>query len=315
MSTSDYASTKGTIKPNRFNLKWPFMPFKRSNREQPRPAAQFSMPPNDGRRSQTSIMNDAMRAAYGTDNASIRSGQGYVEQKNAAYNNEAVQNATIRRSLASWFKRSSGHHPLQLNAMSRWSRSTAATGTNQYAASQYSGVGGSAANAPPMPDLSLQRAYTAGTTTTTSTANISELPTEPPSALTREKSEPQELNATDWFASSAGEGAVAGVGAPAAPTLERMSASSWSSGARTTMQGGGERLSQTTAGLSPPSYYFGSNRTSSAGVLGSETEILKGGDGRHLTAMHQEVLGLYASVAAEEAAQPASEQPKVTGRL
>lgn len=308
MSMGDYASTRGTIKPSRFNFKWPSIPFKRSNRQEPQPATQFSMP-NNARRSQTSIMNEAMRAAYGS-NASGYPGQSDVDEKNAAYNAEAMKNATIRQSLASWFKRSSRHHPLQLNAMSRWSRSSAATGNSQYAASQYSGAPGS--NAPPMPDLTLQRAYTAGSMMTTSTTDISELPTEPSSVLTRGTSDAQALNASHWSASSIGGETGPGVGAPAVPATERMSAASWTSGARTTMQGGGDRLSQTTE-LSPPSYYFGSNRASEMGLSGSGTEVLQGGDGRHLTAMHQEVLGLYANVAAEEAMPTAQGQTKPTG--
>lgn len=126
--------------------------------------------PNGGpRRSNTSIMDETMRAAYGSDTNSMQNvPQGYFEEKWLDPNHPLpmpnatpIQNATIRRSIASWFRRTgSGAHPLKLNPNNthRWSRSTTRTASDaesQYPASIYSAYANSPAGdaPPPMPAL------------------------------------------------------------------------------------------------------------------------------------------------------------------
>lgn len=308
MSTSDYASTINSHKPSRFNFKWPSLPFNRSARDGPEEARQFSMPfGGANKRSNSSIMDEAMRAAYGTDGASVYSAQGYLDEKrdpNYPIPEPApVKQASIRKSIASWFRRSPGNHPLKLNPMSRWSRSTTATGSAAGAGSQYSAsvysvaeVGG---GVPPMPDLALQRAYTtAGASMGTGTPSN---PAELASVFVPADEHGPAQPASHWSASSIGSGA-AGPG-----PVEMMSEAdgTWSSERRT------------TAGPGPPSHLFSSN---AGGLLPGEAGTVTGtvtGTGagaagpsqrvERLTNLHEELLNLYAhgesAAAAEQEVQ------------
>lgn len=311
-----------------FNLKWPFLrrlPFIKGSVPTRLPAAQqhaFAMRFGGGggatgKRSNSSIMDEAMGAAYygsqSEESASINpsSVQGYFHYDEKKHDPRfplpllapaPVHQASIRKSIASWFRRASGHHPLKLNPMSRWSQSTTATGgrrrESQYSISQYAvSVHELPADnnvPPPMPDLSIMHkaAYTAAhmheTGSNTSSSSSSELSAVPSSVFTR-NSDDNDAQApkhctSHWADTSSSS--VAGVvvvegqeeerraHVGGAGSLEagagRMSASSWTSGARTTMQGSDRASSQGMQtgeiGLSPPSYYSGSNRTREAGM-------------------------------------------------
>lgn len=183
---------------------------------------------------------------------------------------EPVQQASMRRSMASWFRRSSKHHPLRLNPLRRKSSrsSTASISTSgalmsrpgsiattlrtnmEYvtdsresvvAEGSASGNIGILKELPPMPDLGLQRVYSSDTTTApTPAASAEETVTAPPLAFTREES--RAYYKSMWAES------------PAAGNTERMSAmSSWTeSTMRLSTQGGAGRESMEQAGLSPP---------------------------------------------------------------
>lgn len=326
---SDYASTISSHRPSRFNFNWPSLPFNRQGPDGSQPTRQFTMPFGGGanKRSNSSIMDEAMRAAYGSDAASVHSVQGYLDEKKHDPNYQLpilepapVMQAGIRKSIASWFRRSPGNnHPLKLNPMSRWSRSTTRSAAgggadegSQYAPSIYSAPGQGAA-IPPMPDLALQRAYTAGTTTpmgiggvrmSTSTGTPSN-PAELASVYTLDDDEDIAALAapaaaamqpsSHWSASSIGSAAGAVPGVPAQQRIQ--SIGSWSSGTRTTMSPD-ERESMAT-GLSPPSYYLGGSNASLATATGGLTprEGAPGAvphGGERLTNLHQELLVLYA---------------------
>lgn len=290
MTTSDYASTIGSHEDGRFNFRWPAMPFNRTSR--------------DG-----ITMNEDMRSAYGSDSASLHSVQGYLDEKKHNPNYPLpvlepapAQQASIRKSLASWFQRSGGKHPLKLNPMSRWSRST----TRQ--------AGGGDGTVPPMPDLSLQRAYTGGTIMTDTTTGTPSNPAELASVYTP-GDDIQVPYTSHWSASSLGSraDASASVGAHARAS----STSSWTSGTRTTMQGEQERDSMAT-GLSPPTYYLGgSSAGSTVSELSAGTEtflsIKEPSHGKErLTNLHEELLGLYAQ--GESAAAAEQEPTQVAGK-
>ncbi|CAN8103213.1 unnamed protein product [Discula destructiva] len=124
-------------------------------------------------------MDDAMRAAYGSDNASLHSATlGHPGEKRndrlplPILDPTPITQATIRHSLASWFRRSRSAHPLGLNPNSRWSRSTtrstatSADTESRYTPSIYSTYGTTTDDelVPPMPNLDLQRSYKASST-------------------------------------------------------------------------------------------------------------------------------------------------------
>lgn len=180
---------------------------------------------------------------------------------------EPVQQASIRRSIVSWFRRSSKHHPLRLNPFHRKSSGGSATSiitdapmsrsgsiattlrTNRDGDTQSrervveegsgSGKIGFLEEIAPMTDLGL---YGSNTNTTEPTPASSEPATiiPPPPAFTRE-------DARAYYKSMWAESSAAG-------SSERMSAmSSWTeSTARTSTQGGVGRESMEQAGLSPP---------------------------------------------------------------
>lgn len=296
MTTSDYASTIGSHEDGRFNFRWPALPFNRAGR--------------DG-----TAMHEDMRSAYGSDNASLHSVQGYLDEKKHDPNYPLpvlepapVQQASIRKSLASWFRGPGGSHPLKLNPMSRWSRSTTRS------------AGGGDGTIPPMPDLSLQRAYTGGTSMTDTTTGTPSNPAELASVYTP-GDDMRAPYTSHWSASSLGSGADASAGAGA--HARASSTSSWTSGTRTTMQGEQERDS-TATGLSPPTYYLGGSSagsTVSELSAGPETLLSSGGgdsskepsQGRErLTNLHEELLGLYAQ--GESAAAAEQELPQVAGK-
>lgn len=324
MLGSDYASTIRSYKPSRFNFKWP---FKRSDRELAQPSQQFSAPPFGGPiyRSNSSIMDEAMRGAYGTDANSLYSAQAYLDDKKHGPNYPPsiaepapVKQASIRTSIANWFRRSPGNHPLKLNPMGMFggrstpttARSVAGVGS-QYAGSVYSASQASAI--PSIPEMTLQRNYMTGATGGMSVAGSRM------SMSTGTPSNPAELASVStldegpevarfWSASTVGLENVpgAGAGATTIPDL-RMSGSSWSSEKQSTIMPS-ERDTKLT-GLSPPSYYFGSEAGggasagrggASSGMLGTESLNVGGGltakpeEGGRLTNLHDELFALYA---------------------
>lgn len=199
---------------------------------------------NKVKRSDASIMDEAIRAAYGSEGGTIP--QGFREEKVHDPNYplpllepEPILQASIRQSLVSWFKRSSGHHPLKLSPNSRWSRSTRASSSSS-SSSSTTPPSGSRANSvysvtpedmnsartsiPPVPPLHLPaRAELAA----------------PAPVFTRDDAQAYLKNM--WPAGS-----------------ERTSgASSWTEATRASAG-----PPPVTAGLSPPTYYLGSNRSS-----------------------------------------------------
>lgn len=133
-------------------------------------------------------MNEALKAAYNTESDPVVP-QGYMNDK--IYDPSKplpllepapVMQANIRKSLASWLKRSSGHHPLRLNPMgSRRSSaaSSAYTGRSErsYSVSQED-MEKHGADVPPMPAMPalVQQA------TTEDTSRASQAPPTPPPA-------------------------------------------------------------------------------------------------------------------------------------
>lgn len=275
-STTDYASTTGyasTVeKPSRFNFHWPFLHFGRSpgaREVEERNLAPTSLPFNDARRSETSIMNHAMRAAYGASmySSSQESIDEKLQHRQDAINQLAPpspRSATMRSSLASWFRRtSSAAHPLQQNpnSNSRWSRSTTRTATTTttdsserrsgYPPSIYSAYSGEEAP-PPMPSFDLLQQYRDGTAGVAAPVPVH---TRPPSSSTMMGKTPLLYN-SHWSQSSAsdyGRGSTA-LGGPG-HGHGRMS--SVSSRTQTTMSGGRESVSTatTSSGLAPPGGY------------------------------------------------------------
>lgn len=188
---------------------------------------------------------------------------------------EPIEQASIRKSVVSWFKRSSKHHPLKLNPASgsrslRSSVGSTLTGgrrsrpgsqMTQRTVSYYSNSGDSVVaessgarrmqDVPPLPDLGLQKAYTNNTTPApqSPTESTSESVTAPLPVFTRDDA--QAYYKSMWAGSS-----VSG-------STERMSAmSSWTDVTRTTMAGG-RSSAMNTPGLSPPpSFHSDSNRAS-----------------------------------------------------
>lgn len=344
MSNSDYASTIHSHRPSRFQFNLPSLPFNRADRDGSQSTRQFSMPfGSANKRTDSSVMDEAKRSAYGGDTVSV---QGYLDEKKHDPNYPLpilepapVTQASIRKSVASWFRRSPGNHPLNLNSMSRWSRPTTATRSaagaadnSQYAAPVYLVPGNGATVIPPMPDLAMQRAYTAGNAVpgakagarmSTSTTGTPSNPAELASVYTLDDDDNISIPAatatqpaSHWSASTIGSS-----GAAAAPGERIGSVGSWSSGTRTTMSP--DEREPGATGLSPPSYHLGGSNAggtttttttmtlSEAGAAtatGDLTTSLGAGmpppqGGERLTNLHQELLALYAqgeSAAAEE---------------
>lgn len=233
-------------------------------------------------------MDEAIRAAYGAEGDSVP--KGFLDEKKHDPNYplpllepEPILQASIRQSIVNWFKRSSGHHPLKLNPMSRWSRSTRASTVNSqvggsgfpsrtpsmYSSSAYSVTAEDMASVngsiPPVPPLNIQRQYTGATNTNNTPTELSS----PEPVFTRDDA--QAYYKTMWASES-----------------ERMStASSWTDATRSTMRAS---AGPATAGLSPPTYY--SNRSTL--MTGLNTPAGSG------TAAREELYNLYAEAADEE---------------
>lgn len=330
----DYASRIGRRSRFDFNLpSMPSLPFsftsplERFYKPKPEaiPKRQVSNPFNAvhvsghrNERSDSSILNEAIQAAYqmeGGNSSAVP--QGWLDEKRREPNHllplldpEPIEQASIRKSVVSWFKRSSKHHPLKLNPMSQRSsigstltggtRSRPGSQATQRTVSYYSTSGESAAaessgarrmqDVPPLPDLGLQKAYTNTNTNTNTppapspTESTSDSVTAPFPVFTRDDA--QAYYKSMWAGSS-----VSG-------STERMSAmSSWTDVTRTTMAGG-RSSAMNTPGLSPPpSFHIHSNRTSAY----PQTPITPGytsttgsnsGDG---TRTREDLYGLYAS--------------------
>ncbi|KAK2613352.1 hypothetical protein N8I77_000270 [Diaporthe amygdali] len=295
----DYASRIG--RRSRFNFNLPSIPplpfsftspLERFYKPKPEaiPKRQVSNPFNAvhvsghrNARSDSSILNEAIQAAYqmnGGSNDAVP--QGFLDEKRRDPNHllplldpEPIEQASIRKSVVSWFKRSSRHHPLKLNPSSgnaslRSSTGSTLTGGRRSrpgsqatlrTASYHSSSGDSALaessgargmqDVPPLPDLGLQKAYTNNTAppAPSPTESSSESVTAPLPVFTRDDA--QAYYKSMWAGSS-----VSG-------ETERMSAmSSWTDVTRTTMAGG-RSSAMNTPGLSPPpSFHINSNRGS-----------------------------------------------------
>lgn len=239
-------------------------------------------------RSDSSILNEAIQAAYHMeDGHSEAVPRGFLDEKRRDPHHllplldpEPIEQASIRKSVVSWFKRSSRHHPLKLNPASgsrslRSSVGSTLTGgrrsrpgsqVTQRTVSYYSNSGDSAVaessgarrmqDVPPLPELDLQKAYTnnaapAVQSPTRSTAeSTAESVTAPLPVFTRDDA--QAYYKSMWAGSVSGS-----------TDNERMSAmSSWTDVTRTTMAGG-RSSAMNTPGLSPPpSFHSNSNRGS-----------------------------------------------------
>lgn len=298
----DYASRIGRRSRFNFNLpSIPALPFSFTTPLErfykPRPEAipkrQVSNPFNARHvsghrndRSDSAILNEAIQAAYQMDgghNDAVP--RGFLDEKRRDPHHllplldpEPIEQASIRKSVVSWFKRSSKHHPLKLNPASgsrslRCSTGSTLTGgtrsrpgsqATQRTVSYYSNSGDSVVaessgarrmqDVPPLPDLDLQKAYTNNTPAAapaapSPTESTSESVTAPLPVFTRDDA--QAYYKSMWAGSS-----VSG-------ETERMSAmSSWTDVTRTTMAGG-RSSAMNTPGLSPPpSFYSNSNRAS-----------------------------------------------------
>lgn len=299
MSQHDYASSIG--KPSRFNFAWP---FGRSRNGDEGVQRQMNSPPGGPRRSNTSIMDEAMRGAYGSDSSSLHSvPHGYLDEKRQDPNYALplldpapIQQASLRKSIASWFRRSNSNHPLRLNPNSRWSRSTTrtmstagfsrpttATSSDPYSASIYSFY---ASNAPPMPDLDLQRTYTnaggAGPVELAAPvpAYVNHTAVEAPAPFVS----PLTGTASRWSRSTSGH--------------ERMSSvSTWTDATQTTISGGRESVPAIPqgTGLSPPGFHRSGN-SKDLGMSTGERETAE------LTNLREELLELYTQGARPDSA-------------
>lgn len=292
-SVSD-ASTLGKPRPRRFQFNWPSLPFRRSVHARWPAQPPFSMRFGDAtKRSNASIMDEAMSDAYGSESATINSSvQAYHNEKRHDPNYPLpilepapVQQASIRKSIASWFRQASRHHPLRLNPMRRGSRSTTATGGTSAAALSRTNTGSQsqysteqypvpvtvhelpADSIPPMPGLGKQAAYAAAAAAAAAapivTSGSSELST-PTSVFTRDdpqvqivspcsdtsssvvaEVEGEPLKAGPEAAEAESESGKEGPGKDGAVAAGRMSASSWTSVTRTTTMQG-DRASRIT---------------------------------------------------------------------
>lgn len=287
-SVRDYASTIG--RPPR-SCHLPFaLPFLGKGR-----ATSSTATPSFGnnnnkatQRSDASILDEAIRAAYGP--SADRDTFSSEKQETTA----PILNSSIRQSLVSWFKRSSAHHPLQLSpGMARWSRSTRASsvdssdhhpGTNNSSSSrvpsQYT-ISSIRDSIPPVPPLNLPSRATAA-------AAPVELPAEPEPTFTRDDA--QAYYKTVYYYHNEDAAAAAGAGQE-----QRMStASSWTDATRSTMRvstaAGGPPL---TGGLAPPTYY--SNRS----TLMAPTDEEAGTVGTTGTGTREELYALYGQIEAD----------------
>lgn len=298
LSPHDYASSIG--KPSKFNFEWP---FGRSKRGEEGAQRQMNGPPGGPRRSNTSIMDEAIRGAYGSDNSSLHSvPHGYLDEKRQDPNYplplldpSPIQQASLRKSIASWFRRSNSNHPLRLNPNSRWSRSTTrtmstsglsrpttATSSDPYSASIYSFYAG---GAPPMPDLDLQRTYTAA-----ATGAPVELAAPVPAYVNHSNAEAPApfvspvAGGSRWSRSTSGH--------------ERMSSvSTWTDATQTTISGGLESVPAMPqgTGLSPPGFHRpGNSKDLEIGTVEREAA--------ELTNLREELLELYTQGARPDSA-------------
>lgn len=275
-SVRDYASTIGRP-PRSCNLPFalPFLGKGRATSSTATPS--FGNNNKATQRSDASILDEAIRAAYGP--SADRDTFSSEKQEATA----PILNSSIRQSLVSWFKRSSAHHPLKLSpGMARWSRSTRASsvdssdhpGTNNSSRvpSQYT-VSSIRDSIPPVPPLNLP-------SRTTAAAPV-ELPAEPEPTFTRDDA--QAYYKTVYYHNE-------DAGAPGQE--QRMStASSWTDATRSTMRvstaAGGPPL---TGGLAPPTYY--SNRS----TLMAPTDEEAGTTG---TGTREELYALYGQIEAD----------------
>ncbi|KAG6354024.1 hypothetical protein INS49_004995 [Diaporthe citri] len=301
LNPSDYPSRIGQR--SRFNVNLPSLPalpfsfttpLDRFYKPKPEaiPKRQVSNPFNARHvsghrndRSDSAILNEAIQAAYQMEGGhSDAVPRGFLDEKRRDPHHllplldpQPIEQASIRKSVVSWFKRSSRHHPLKLNPASgslslRSSTGSTSTGgrrsrpgsqATSRTVSYYSNSGESVVaessgarrmqDVPPLPDLDLQKAYTNNAATAPTaqspTESTSESVTAPLPVFTRDDA--QAYYKSMWAGSS-----VSG-------STERMSAmSSWTDVTRTTMAGG-RSSAMNTPGLSPPpSFHSSLNRTS-----------------------------------------------------
>lgn len=271
----------------------------------------MNSPPGGPVWTNSAIMDQAMRGAYGSDSSSLRSvPHGYMDEKRQDPNYALplldpapIKQASLRKSIASWFRRSNSNHPLRLNPNSRWSRSTtksSATGLSRpttahsedpYSASIYSAyIDGTMA--PPMPTLDPQRTYTTVSSITPEPVELAapvpvymqrgvvDQPANFVSPLTENNT------ASRWSRSTSGG-------------HERMSSvSTWTDATQTTISGGRESVPAVPqgTGLSPPGFH----RPGGSKDLGLTTGT-KERETAELTALRDELLELYT-----QGARPAS---------
>lgn len=314
LSHADYASSTG--KPRRFPFAWPFSRAKHQSEDDQR---HLNKPPGGPRYSNASIMNEAMRGAYGSDTSSLHSvPHGYLDEKRQdpsyplpVLDAAPVQQASLRKSLASWFRRSKSNHPLKLNPNSRWSRSTAQSSSTRglsrttttqsdtsYSVSIYSASAGQAPS-PPMPELDFQQhTYAAAA------AGPVELPAPVPAYLSRDADEPSPfispITTSRWSRStiSGGGGGGGGLGGG----HERMSSvSSRTDATQTTISGGRESVPAVPqgTGLSPPGFHRAGGGWKEHETV-AEMEVAEK-EAAELTSLREELLELYT-----QGARPAS---------
>lgn len=224
--------------------------------------------------SNASIMDEAIRDAVP---------QGFLNEKKHDPNYPLpllepapVAQASLRKSIAGWFRGSSGNHPLRLNPMSRWGRSTKGQSTFSGDAAER-GMGATDSSV-----YSVQSPASQDMTTTTSNKisrmtqlDLPQLDEQPrrispeplelaPQPLEVEAVElpvPEPVVYNNQDEMQAYYKTVLN-GMQQQQNTERMStASTWTAGTRSTMQGLHASMVPSTPGLSPPAYYLtNSNR-------------------------------------------------------
>lgn len=299
-------------KPSRFNSKWPFGRSDSGNGDAPR---HLNSPPGGPVWTNSAIVDQAMRGAYGSDTSSLRSvPHGYMDEKRQDANYALpmldpipIKQASLRKSIASWFRRSNSNHPLKLNPNSRWSRSTtksSATGLSRpttahsedpYSASIYSAYTGG--TLPPMPTLDPQRTYT---TVSAITPEPVELAAPVPAYMQRTPILDESPAAAASFVSPLTENnTVSRWSRSTSGGHERMSSvSTWTDATQTTISGGRESVPVVPpgTGLSPPGFH----RAGGSKDLGLAPGT-KERETAELTALREELLELYT-----QGARPAS---------
>jgi hypothetical protein len=276
-------------------------------------------------RSNSAILNEAIRAAYQVDGRNDSIPQGFLDEKRQdpqhllpLLDAAPVEQASIRRSIVSWFKRSSRHHPLKLNpaggggslrssigsALTGARRSRPGSQVTQSTASYYSNSGDSAMaessgakrmqdDAPPLPDLELQKAYTnnnmvpalqsPGSPTLSTSESTAESVTAPLPVFTRDDA--QAYYRSMWAVSMSGS----------TESTERMSAmSSWTDATRTTMAGGRSSAMNTPGLTPPPSFRINSNNRGSAMPPTPVTPAFTYTTGEGTTRTRADLYSLYA---------------------